>query len=232
MDGFVSSYIDDKYAVLDGVLISAEDKANSLVIPAEIGGIRIRKIASGFYPGKYAKTIMISEGIESIGDHAFVSARELEKVILPESLKEIEGYCFDSDFIYKEPCDYYLKRELTPEEYTIVLDNSISLSAGGLRLLTSGHAVLDKFSKIYKCFSWYKVPQRLDESMQGINITSNYDLKAKGVTIDEKPFSESMRIRKSAEDYRKDFRLLYIKAVKYILNLIVIVKLFMTEMFR
>ena len=42
-----------------------------------------------------SKEIIIPKGVETIGDDAFYKCENLEKVTLPSTLKEIDGYAFD-----------------------------------------------------------------------------------------------------------------------------------------
>ena len=83
----------------------------NVVIPAEIDGKIATKISDEFFyvesEGKGLKTflkvksIVIPEGIETIGKSAFSVCYALEKITLPNSLKTIEASAFDTCFSLK-----------------------------------------------------------------------------------------------------------------------------------
>ena len=87
--------VDDKYAILDETLLTITNPEETLVIPPEVNGHRIKRIANGLFVGKNVKTIIISEGITEIGAEAFAGTDNLEKLILPESLKVLGSESFD-----------------------------------------------------------------------------------------------------------------------------------------
>ena len=90
----MDSYIDDKYAILDETLLTITNPEETLVIPHEVNGHRIKRIANGLFVGTNVKTIIISEGITEIGAEAFAGTDNLEKLILPESLKVLGSDSF------------------------------------------------------------------------------------------------------------------------------------------
>ena len=78
----------------------------NVVIPSEIDGIKVRKIAENMFASgrgnpvgqgeiviyesfRKIKSIVLPEGIEEIGEGAFENCRKLEKIVLPESLIKI-----------------------------------------------------------------------------------------------------------------------------------------------
>lgn len=71
-----------------------EYNGDSLTIPSEIDGVKIKKI-TGLHLNN-VKTIKIEEGIEEILDYCFVGANELEKLYLPETVKKIGNKIFGS----------------------------------------------------------------------------------------------------------------------------------------
>lgn len=66
-----------------------------LIIPSNINGTKIKKITGINYLN--VKKIIISSGIEEIGDYAFLGCRNLEEIVLPDTLKKIGKYSFILD---------------------------------------------------------------------------------------------------------------------------------------
>jgi hypothetical protein len=205
------SYIDDKYVILDETLLSISDSSDPLVIPSEVNGHPIKRIGSGLYAGENIKTILISEGIEEIGERAFTNCKSLEKVILPESLKIFGDFCFDTGERDRDPATFLIKRVLSKEDYENIKNNSIPVLEGGARLLTPGHASLPEFAEIYKGMGLCGVPRRLDKDMRALNIYRKIDKKGNVHEVEEIPFVGTPFIRKKAEDYKKPFMLCYVQ---------------------
>lgn len=65
---------------------------DTLIIPSNINGVEIKKITGINYLN--VKKIIISEGIEVIGDYAFLGCKNLEEIVLPDTLKKIGKYSF------------------------------------------------------------------------------------------------------------------------------------------
>ena len=214
-----SSYSDEKYLILNETLISLNDRSETLVIPAEVNGYRIRRIGGGVYAGDSVKTIMISEGIEEIGVNAFCNSENLEKVILPESLKIMENGAFNLAIGKMNPPSIVLKRSLSKADYEMIWSNSIPLFAGQTRLLTPGFDILEEFADICSGFGFYRKPRKIDKAMKSLYFTTDMDayklkeLKSpqsgKGSLV-ELPFQGTPVVRQTADDCNKDFRKLYV----------------------
>ncbi|MDR2796017.1 MAG: leucine-rich repeat domain-containing protein [Spirochaetaceae bacterium] len=70
----------------------------TVVIPASIDGIPVRKIGNGAFKLKGLTEVIIPNGIEVIGDQAFFGNR-LEMVTIPLSVKVISDSAFDSNLL-------------------------------------------------------------------------------------------------------------------------------------
>lgn len=66
--------------------------SDTLVIPSTINGTSIKKITGINYSN--VKKVVIEEGIEEIGDYAFLGMDNLEEITLPSTLKKIGKYAF------------------------------------------------------------------------------------------------------------------------------------------
>jgi len=65
---------------------------DTLIIPSSINGTEIKKITGINYAN--VKKIIIEEGIEEIGDYAFLGCKNLKEIVLPSTLKKIGKYSF------------------------------------------------------------------------------------------------------------------------------------------
>lgn len=78
--------------------------ATDLVIPAIINGKKVLSIADNSYPFRYntqIQTIVISEGIVTIGGGAFSNATNLKQVTIPSTVTKIGGSVFSGTSISK-----------------------------------------------------------------------------------------------------------------------------------
>ena len=81
----------------DGTLSIFEYKGNDInvVIPSEINGQKITRIAYGAFSGNtLIKTITIPDSVENIDDFAFAECSSLESMILPATIAEIDMSSF------------------------------------------------------------------------------------------------------------------------------------------
>ena len=89
-----------------------------LVIPAQIGGIPVVVDVQAFRDCAYIKTIVIEEGVTSIGDSAFYNCRRLRDVYVPGSVTdfgETDGALFCAG-VYGKPCTIHAPAGSKAEE--------------------------------------------------------------------------------------------------------------------
>ena len=82
------------FMAFDGVLEEYIGAGGDVVIPASLGITEIA--ASAFYNNKDVTSVIIPEGVETIGHRAFENCDNIEKIELPYSLLEIGGNTFAS----------------------------------------------------------------------------------------------------------------------------------------
>lgn len=63
-------------------------------IPYKINDLEVLSFSLAFYGNETLRRIFVAEGFKGIDKGAFVGCRNLEEVILPNSLKYIEAYAF------------------------------------------------------------------------------------------------------------------------------------------
>ena len=73
----------------NGVLVKYIGRETDIVLPDGI-----EKLADGLFSGRKIRSIVIPEGVHTIGRRAFENCLELEKVSLPSTLEELGGYAF------------------------------------------------------------------------------------------------------------------------------------------
>lgn len=80
----------------DGVAIqSFTGSEKEVIVPSMIGGKPVVRIESGAFLENTAVTsVIVKEGVRTIGSNAFNGCRYLEEVILPGSLEQIDGNAF------------------------------------------------------------------------------------------------------------------------------------------
>ena len=105
-DGGYTSYI--CYEDGTAILRAYYGDETFVSVPSEFNGCRVTEIGpwafyNGYFSGNFVENTLqeleICEGIETIGARAFWHCSQLQKVILPESLKTIGAYAFDSTAI-------------------------------------------------------------------------------------------------------------------------------------
>lgn len=108
----ISVYADGLYEITDkatgliydtaGVIQGYSGTATTVVIPAKLGKVTIKKIGSSvFYGNKKIKSVTLPNGLSEIGDNAFGGCTSLTSVKFPNTLKIIEAYAFDSCSLLK-----------------------------------------------------------------------------------------------------------------------------------
>jgi hypothetical protein len=80
------------------VITGYNGTGSTVVIPASIDGIPVRKIGDGAFRFKGLTKVDIPEGVEVIGHQAFFG-NQLELVVIPSSVKEIAASAFDSNML-------------------------------------------------------------------------------------------------------------------------------------
>ena len=86
-----------KIAIFDNTAILGKYKGSEelVVVPSEVGNNRVVEIEKrAFYKNTAIKKVVISEGIEIIGDNAFSGCNNLKEVVIPESIRIIEDKAF------------------------------------------------------------------------------------------------------------------------------------------
>ncbi|MBO4323994.1 MAG: leucine-rich repeat protein [Lachnospiraceae bacterium] len=91
----MAEYYDDKYLVLDGVLLSYKSEEEYVTVPESIGGMRIHTIGQGAFAFHPLKGVIISEGIERINSNAFAHCHNMKYATVFPSVKTIEEGAFD-----------------------------------------------------------------------------------------------------------------------------------------
>ncbi|MGN0606809.1 MAG: leucine-rich repeat protein [Oscillospiraceae bacterium] len=91
--GDITYIVNDDHIVINGI---ADDTAESIVIPSEIGGIPVTEIAECAFAGfNSLKSAEIPEGIVTIGDYAFANT-SINEIYIPSSVKNIGKYIINS----------------------------------------------------------------------------------------------------------------------------------------
>ncbi len=92
-EGYYSYTITDGKATIIGC---SSDINGAVEIPATLGGKPVVGIAERAFYGLNITSIVIPEGITTIGDNAFEDCTALESVVLPNTLSSIGRYAFSS----------------------------------------------------------------------------------------------------------------------------------------
>ncbi len=83
-----------------------------VVLPSTHNGKAVRKIKSGAFAGETLLKLVVPEGIEEIGEHAFIGCENLLEVELPAGLRRIGesafGFCTSLESVhFAEPRGWY-----------------------------------------------------------------------------------------------------------------------------
>ncbi|MCR5324918.1 MAG: hypothetical protein K6E85_16800 [Lachnospiraceae bacterium] len=125
----MDSYIDDKYTILNGVLLACTDESPDPVIPSSVNGHPITRICAGCVVNRKAKTITVSEGIEEIGESALIMRnRKVREIRLPSTLTSCDF--FMNPNFWNEYFQVRLKRRFSTEEFDNIRQNSLLLDDG------------------------------------------------------------------------------------------------------
>ncbi|MGN1418476.1 MAG: leucine-rich repeat protein [Acutalibacteraceae bacterium] len=92
---------DDGYAEITGYTGKSK---NEVVIPNDVDGYEVKAVANFDLSSKNVNRVVISEGIETIREYAFLDS-EISEVVFPKSLRTIE-YCAFSHAEYLYSCKF------------------------------------------------------------------------------------------------------------------------------
>ncbi|WP_029232423.1 leucine-rich repeat protein [Butyrivibrio sp. VCB2006] len=86
------------FLVLDDTILLYKGHESEIVVPGQIDGNKIRTIGAGAINNRSnISKIEVSEGIETIGKKGLGDMYGLRKLVLPQSLKEIDSSSFEGD---------------------------------------------------------------------------------------------------------------------------------------
>ena len=167
-------YIDDHYTVLRDTLLEVSNPDKHLVIPAEIGGIRIRRICAGFAIGDNVESVTLEEGIEEIGENAFIDGRSLRCISFPESLSVCEPGILSNSFVSKPDSEILVKKRYKIHELDAMKMKHIPLSDGGY-LITDDFCRYPELNGVLKNVYPYKAHTGIVKEMNALYRTRYKD---------------------------------------------------------
>ncbi len=126
----MQEYIDDKYLVANGIILTYSGEEEDVAVPSSLGGMPIHTIGMGAFHFCDAKNIIVSDGIRRIRDSAFNEARNLDNILLFPSVKEVEPKILDYCYHIKRICQILC---YTEAEYNEL--KSICACDGGTRYM-------------------------------------------------------------------------------------------------
>ena len=94
---FVINHTDESKFVFDektNTITKYTGNEIEVTIPEKIKGVDVKVIGKSAFKGTKVKSIVLSEGIEIIGNGAFAGVTTLEKITFPSTLKKIEDMAF------------------------------------------------------------------------------------------------------------------------------------------
>lgn len=161
-------YLDGKYTVLKDTLLAVNSVEKQLYIPDKLGDCTITRIGAGCSLGNKTGAVHIAEGILEIGERAFVDAKELRILYLPESLEICNETILSNEFYGRGAGNHIvLKRCVSEADHAMLLHNSIEL-ADGSRLLTGAYHRLPFFAGVLSCFNRIIPPAFVSKEMNGL----------------------------------------------------------------
>ena len=87
---YTTTHSDEEFVVLgDSVLVAYLGKPYYVVIPGYV-----KTVADVFYANEQVEEVVISEGVQRIGNSAFFGCTELERVEVPDTVKKIDDWAF------------------------------------------------------------------------------------------------------------------------------------------
>ena len=90
-EGIFIYSLNDGKAIIDGYT----GKGENLVIPSQIDGFDVYGISSKAFEGYSFKTVIISDGVETIDWFAFYNCKQLTSITIPSSVRKIGYAVFD-----------------------------------------------------------------------------------------------------------------------------------------
>ena len=160
-------YIDEHFTVLDDTLLAMRNPDKHLVIPAEIGGLKIRRIGSGFAIGDKVETVILENGIEEIGENAFVDGKALKCISLPESCSACEQGMLTNSFVSKPDAEILVRKKYKNHEVDAMKKKHIPLSDGGY-LITDNFCLYPELNGIFKNVYPYKAHTGFTKEMNAL----------------------------------------------------------------
>ena len=172
-----SSYIDDKYAVLNGTIISTSVWNTGLEIPAYVGRREIKRIGDGlYYNDRYVSKLYIKNGIEQIGMEAFANCSNLLEIYIPETVNEIEKNAF---FNCNKVNFVQADRVMSRNEYETLKNTAINFGANKY-LITRPHSEIKSLKCVYDGLEYIARPAaRIDAEMKALMRGTRPDKAAK-----------------------------------------------------
>ncbi len=134
----MDKYLDEKYTVINGILLACTDQSDDIEIPSSAGGHTIRRIADGCCVNRKVRNISIAEGITELGTHALWAGRDhrIDNMSLPASLRVFKDI-IEPEF-WEEHRHVVLKRRCSLSQFESMEAESLHLE-NKYRLLDKDH---------------------------------------------------------------------------------------------
>ncbi|MBR6897831.1 MAG: hypothetical protein IKN24_06645 [Lachnospiraceae bacterium] len=182
----MDSFINEKYTILDGTLLALNDLNRELFIPATVGGHRITRVGSGVNCAKDLWRISFAEGITHIGREVFGAAENINEILLPATLREIDEWNIAASAREEGRLKITLKRTFNnADELDEIMASSLMTDHD--RYILTSHANDPRFLNVLRGLSLTTNGLRqaavIDRRMNGL-----YRADAQGRTMDQMPF--------------------------------------------
>ena len=178
-------------------ILSCEKDITELVIPEEIDGVPVTKIASSLCSSaKYLEAVSLPSTLESIGEMAFWYCTKLESIIIPSSVQSLGGNMFqgctslkhvilEEGVPYISGCMFYqcssLQEIMIPDSVTIV-KGSAFYNCSSLRTVRGGANVTEFESHVFA-----RCPVLKDisfgDKLKSIGLSTFYDSGVETITL-------------------------------------------------
>ena len=171
-------YFDGTYTVLNDTILAVNSFEKHLYIPDKLGDCTIVRIGAGCSLGNKTGAVHIAEGIREIGERAFVDAKELRILDLPESLETCNETILSNEFYGREAGNHIiLKRCISEADRDMLMKNSLELEDGN-RILTGAYHRLPFFTGVFSGFYRIIPPAFVCREMNGLYCTCEEPGKA------------------------------------------------------
>ena len=161
-------YLDGKYTVLKDTILAVNTIEKHLYIPDKLGDCTITRIGAGCSLGNKVGAVHIAEGIREVGESAFVDAKNLRILDLPESLETCKETILSNEFYTRGAENHIiLKRHISEADHDMLMQNSLEL-ADGYRLLTGAYHRLPFFTGVLSGFYRVIPPAYVSREMNGL----------------------------------------------------------------